>query len=310
MDIDAYNRIRSGGTGFIEMPRGLIAVWGREAVPFLDGLITNSVKKMLNGDQMLAAFSDAKGRLIGVVRVLRREDRYLFETEQATRDNVFQNLHRFTLAGDFFVEDLSEQYRYFEIFGELQGEPTGAFYRFQPMRRISGRSDVFISGDEADHFREKLAALDGILIDDQLYETLRIESGIPKYGVDMDEATIVPELGIEEMISYNKGCYIGQEIIARIHFRGHVAKQLTGFMSEPGAVATALTPGMELTSSDGKNAGRVTSVAYSPKLGRQIALGYVRYDYRLDEAELTAGDGNALVNRLPFDLSIHNSAPK
>ena len=69
---------------------------------------------------------------------------------------------------------------------------------------------------------------DAVAIDDETYETLRIESGIPKYGVDMDETTIVPELGLDGLISYNKGCYIGQEIIARIHFRGHVAKRLTG----------------------------------------------------------------------------------
>lgn len=95
-NIRPYPRRR---VGFYEQPRGLIAVWGKEAVPFLDGMLTNNVKKLADGDQMLAAFPSAQGRLIAVVRVLRQGDRYLFETEKATRGKVFQNLSRFTLAG-------------------------------------------------------------------------------------------------------------------------------------------------------------------------------------------------------------------
>ena len=117
----------------------------------------------------------------------------------------------------------------------------------------------------------------------------------------MDETTIVPELGIDGLISYHKGCYIGQEIIARIHFRGHVAKQLTGLiLSEPGAIATGFSPGGELSSSDGKNAGRITSVTFSPKLDRTIALAFVRYDYLASGTNLLAGDKPAAVTGLPF----------
>ena len=117
----------------------------------------------------------------------------------------------------------------------------------------------------------------------------------------MDETTIVPELGIDGLISYNKGCYIGQEIIARIHFRGHVAKQLTGLvLSEPGAVATGFLPDTEITTSDGKNAGRITSVTFSPKLDKTIALAFVRYDYLASGTELFLGDAIVTVADLPF----------
>ena len=133
-----------------------------------------------------------------------------------------------------------------------------------------------------------------------LQETLRIENGVPIYGIDMDETTIVPELGLDGLISYNKGCYIGQEIIARIHFRGHVAKRLTGLVSEPGAIATGFSPGAELTTKDGKNAGQITSVTFSPKLDKQIALAFVRYDYLSAGTELTAGESSVTVTDLPF----------
>src|SRR2546428_12226658 len=85
----------------------------------------------------------------------------------------------------------------------------------------------------AAEFRGFLSDENGCLpISGELYEVLRIENGIPLYGVDMDETTIVPELGLDGLVSYNKGCYIGQEIIARIHFRGHIAKKLTGLTFE------------------------------------------------------------------------------
>jgi folate-binding protein YgfZ len=290
-----YNLIRDGGTGFYETKRGLIAVWGSESVRFLDGLITNDLKTLEDGAQMPAAFPNAQGRLLAVVRVLRQGDRFLFETEDATREKLYQNLFRFTCAGDFFVEDLSERYRYVEVFGRVM--PAEGVVVFTS----ATSTGYFVESDAAEAFRSVLLSNGIVDISDDLHDTLRVESGIPKYGVDMDETTIIPELGIDGMISYNKGCYIGQEIIARIHFRGHVAKKLTGLvMSEPGAVATGFKSGVEVTTPDGKNAGRITSVAFSPKLGKYVTLAYVRYDYLADGTELVAGDAAATVSVLPF----------
>ncbi|MBK6748791.1 MAG: hypothetical protein IPG67_01920 [Acidobacteria bacterium] len=85
-DLEIYNHIRSGGTGSYEQKRGLIAVWGKEAIQFLDGLISNDMKTLVDGQIMLAAFPNAQGRLLAVVRVLRQGDRFLFETEETTRE--------------------------------------------------------------------------------------------------------------------------------------------------------------------------------------------------------------------------------
>jgi folate-binding protein YgfZ len=299
----AYDSIRNGGLGFYEQDRGLIAVWGKEAVQFLDGLITNDMKTLADGQQMLAAFPNAQGRLLAVVRVLRQGDRFLFETDGATREKLFQNLFRFTYAGDFLVEDLSLKYQSFEIFGELSGlgvaqDPA----KFEGVAfGGTGSSTVLIPTESADAFRESLTDAGGIVMSNETFETIRIENGVPKYGVDMDETTIVPELGLDGLISYTKGCYIGQEIIARIHFRGHVAKNLIGLvLSDPPAVAGGLTLEAELSSTDGKNAGRITSFTYSPRLGKSIALAFVRYDYLEPGTNLSAGNSTALVAKLPF----------
>ena len=110
-----YEKVRAGAPAFYENERGLIAVRGKEAVQFLNGLITNDVSKLEEDTMFTAAFPNAQGRLLAVVRVLKKDDKFLFETEAATHEKVFQNLFRFTYAGDFFVEDLSGSYAFFEI---------------------------------------------------------------------------------------------------------------------------------------------------------------------------------------------------
>jgi folate-binding protein YgfZ len=301
VNIDTYNLIHSGRAGFYQHDRGLIAVWGTEAEQFLDGLVTNSVKGLEDGDEMLAAFPDAKGRLIAVVSVRRRGDRFLFETEQATRDKVYQNLFKFTFAGDFFVEDLSEQYAFFEIFGpssDVYNPNASDVWPDTVVYRVDHGAAYFVPVGRADAFREFLMNDNGcIQIDDELYETVRIEAGIPKFGMDMDETTVVPELGIDGLISYNKGCYIGQEIIARIHFRGHVAKQLTGVVFADGPVGADEPLTLQ---AEGREAGRITSLTFSPRLDRTIALAYVRYEHLEPGTELTAGGKTAVVTKLPF----------
>ncbi len=300
-DLEKYNFISDGGAGFIEKPRGLIEVSGREAVQFLNGMITNDVAKLEDGARMIAAFPNAQGRLLAVVRVARRGDKFLFETEAATHEKVFQNLFRFTFAGDFFVEDLSEKYRCYSI--SDFGFRISDFEVLEFANRFG--KDVFVPVEAAEDFSNELKKRSAVEVSGELYEVLRIERGIPLYGVDMDETTIVPELGIDDLISYNKGCYIGQEIIARIYFRGHVAKQLTGLvLSEPPATAGGLNDAelknAELKSADDKNAGRITSTVFSPRLGKTIALAFVRYDYLAEGTELKAGDRTATVKNLPF----------
>ena len=288
-----YNHINTGGVAYYKPPRGLIAVHGGEAVQFLDGLITNDVKTLVDGGRMLAAFPDAKGRLIAVVRVARQGERYLIDTEEATHQKVYDNLFRFTTAGDFFVEDLSEEYSFIKVWDRSFIPITPPFIEFDTRKG----TEYFVHREDASDFVGELKYLDAVEVSDELFQTLRIEEGVPLYGVDMDETTIVPELGFDELISYTKGCYIGQEIIARIHFRGHVAKKLTGVVADEDA---SLVKDTELLAEDGKNAGRVASTTISPKLHRPIGLAYVRYDYLSEGTKLKAGETAVKVAKLPF----------
>ncbi|MDQ3712553.1 MAG: hypothetical protein M3388_10095 [Acidobacteriota bacterium] len=289
--LNNYKIVRENGIGFYERKRGLIEVSGKEAVQFLNGLITNDAAKLEENGQMLAAFPNAQGRLLAVVRVLRLGDKFLFETEAETYEKVLKNLQRFTFAGDFFVKDLSDNFQCFEITDSKFQISNPDFNEFQN----NFGKNVFVPKELAESFLSELKNKNAVEISDELYEILRIENGVPLYGVDADETTIVPELGIEDLVSYNKGCYIGQEIIARIHFRGHIAKQLTGLILE-----NETQTNDELKSLEGKNAGKITSVTFSPKLEKFIALAFVRYDYLAEGTELKVGEMTARVKHLPF----------
>ncbi len=290
----SYEIIRDGGIGFYQQKRGLLEVSGKEAVQFLNGLITNDVTKLEDGAQMSAAFPNVQGRLLAFVRVLRKGDRFLFETEEMTHEKVLNNLFRFTFAGDFFVEDLSENYGYFEVQGSKSEVQNLDFIVFESTVGF----DYFIPNETAKNFAEELKAQNAVEIADELYEVLRIENGIPKYGIDMDETTVVLETGLDEAVNFNKGCYIGQEIIARIHFRGHVAKKMTGLIFD--VENAEVKPNDEIKSLEGKNAGKITSVTFSPKLGKKIAIAYVRYDYLSENTELKINELTAKVKSLPF----------
>ncbi len=118
ISLKEYEQVRGNGAGFFEQKRGLIEVSGAEAVMFLNGLITNDVKTLLDNSWIFAAFPNAQGRLLAVVRVLRIEDKFIFDTEAETYEKVLQNLSRFTLAGDFKVNDLTERFLCLSVRGD------------------------------------------------------------------------------------------------------------------------------------------------------------------------------------------------
>lgn len=293
IDSKEYETFAANG-GYKELKRGLIEVSGREAVQFLNGLITNDIAKLADEAQLSAAFPNAQGRLLALVRITRRGDKFLFETEEDTRQKIYQNLFRFTYAGDFFVKDLSEDYSYFEVQSSKFKVQSSDFIAFQAVKG----ADYFVPKDTSENFRNDLWTSGAIEISDELYEILRVENGKPLYNIDIDETTIVPETGLPDVINYNKGCYIGQEIIARIHFRGHVAKRLTGLVFEDENVEIKLND--EIKYAEGKNAGRVTSIVFSPALRKNIALAYVRYDYLSEGTKLKVNEFPAVVKDLPF----------
>jgi folate-binding protein YgfZ len=325
-----YAAVRENGAGLLDLSsRGRMLVSGTEAVQFLNGLITNDMKTLAENHWMPAAFPNVQGRLIAAVRVIRLKDdetgkqpgpTFLLDTEAATHDAVLKNIERFTLAGDFHVTDITSQTALVSVQGKKSidvvrsvlgetaagMEPPGACVTNQvTVIRASHTGadgfDLFVQADQASSFWDACQAAGARPVGYEALETLRIEAGLPRYGVDMDETNVVTETGLDDAVSYTKGCYVGQEIIARIKYRGHVAKRLAGLLFEEDAKAEA---GATIKSTDGKEVGRITSVAYSPQLRRTIALGYLKFDYLATGTSvlINAGDQDfaAQVTELPF----------
>ncbi|HEV7891485.1 MAG TPA: hypothetical protein VGP08_12650, partial [Pyrinomonadaceae bacterium] len=282
-----YEAVRGGGAGVFDLSsRGRVEVSGGEAVQFLNGMLTNDVAKLEDGAWMHAAFPNPQGRLLASVRVLRRGGSFLFDTESATYERVLKYLERYTLAGDFRVRDLTGETamltvqgaRALEIVRAALGEETLSVERgrvstvrfkdadvtlLRATHTAEDGVDLLVGAADAQKLWDALTGAGAIPAGFDALEVLRVEAGLPRYGVDSSESNVVLEVVDEaEAVSYTKGCYTGQEIIARIHWRGHVAKRLAGIIfdcdAEPPADLSVRS------SAGGREVGRITSTAFSP----------------------------------------------
>ncbi len=288
---------------------------------FLNGLITNDMKTLAANRWMPAVFPTVQGRVIGTVRVIRGNDNsFLIDTETPSHDAVLKTISRFTMAGDFKVSDVTAETALLTVQGQLAGEVLEKVFetsgadipadgvsevRWQNLPATIIRAshtgengfDVQIDSSQKAELLQALETAGAQPISDDAFEVFRVEAGIARFGIDIDETNVVPETNLDDAISYTKGCYVGQEIIVRIKHRGHPAKKLTGLRFDSDA---ALEPGAVIRSTENQEIGRVTSAVISPRLG-SIGLGYVRYEYLAEGTRLVAGDGiDATVTALPF----------
>ena len=305
-----YEVVRDGGAGLIDLSssRGRIRVSGSEATMFLNGLITNDVKNLAQNRWMPAVFPTVQGRLIGAVRVIRgSEPSLLIDTETASHEAVVKTISRFTLAGDFKVADVTSETALLSLQGQGAVEIVQKVFEQDlsengvvettwqdvPVTIIRASHtpedgfDLFIDSSRKAELQQALEAEGAQPVGDDTFEILRVEAGIARYGIDMDETNVVPETNLDDAVSFTKGCYVGQEIIVRIKHRGHPAKKLTGLRFE---TDQQIEPGAIILSKENQEIGRVTSAVISPRLG-SIGLGYVRYEYLVEGTPVVVGDG-------------------
>ena len=319
-DLQGYGAVRAGGAGLIDLSaRGRLLVSGSEAAQFLNGLITNDMKTLELNSWMPAAFANVQGRLLAAVRVIRRDDGFVIDTENATGETVAKLLERFTFAGDFHLKDLADVMQFSiqghpaaEMLGRVLGADLSSLSRtavalvpwaneqitvIRSTHTAEDGFDLLLARAAGESLRDALLAAGAQALTGDVCEVLRIEAGLARYGVDMDESNVVTETNLEDAVSFNKGCYVGQEIIVRIKHRGHVAKKLTGIVFEKDST---IESGAKILSADEKEVGRVTSSTFSPQLDRTIALGYLKYDYLGPGTKVKAGESSGEVRDLPF----------
>ena len=284
--------------------RGKLALTGADAVEFLNGQVTNELAGLRPGEGRYAAFLTHKGKMLGDLRILVVSDgradagappELLLDTERAALQALFERtLERglLSLIGPRAGEVASAS--------ELaEDEHANASVSVDEVAALAVRTDVGIDllcdAEQTEALRARLVERGAQAVGGEAVECLRIESGRPRFGVDMDESTIPQEAGLNERaVSFTKGCYVGQETVARLHYRGKPNRHLRGLrLTAPAARGDALLLGE-------REVGRLGSVAVSPRLGA-IALALVRREAAPGHVVAVGTSGaTASVVELPF----------
>jgi folate-binding protein YgfZ len=283
--------------------RGKLALTGSEAKDFLHGQLTNDIESLEEGRGCYAAFLTHKGKMLGDLRVLDLGDELLLDTERVTLQELFNMIRRYKLGRDVELHKRTLELGLLSLIGP-QTETFGLQAEHDNRRdEIGGQPvvlvrtdvgvDVFVPAEGVDAVR---AALDLPEVSEEIAEIVRVEHGRPRYGAELDDGVIPQEAGLNERaVSFTKGCYVGQETVARLHYRGKPNRHLRGLrLSAPAA------PGAELQLGE-KVVGRLATVVESPVHG-PIALALVRREAAPgDTVAVADGTVTAQIVDLPFE---------
>ena len=299
--------------------RGKLALTGTERKSFLAGQVTNDIEGLTPGSGCYAAFLTHKGKMLGDLRVLDVEDgegegepELLLDTARATLQALFDLVRRFKIGYDVELHKRTVQRGLLSLIGPAARAVAGAEavpaeeHSHRP-GTIAGRAvrliatdagvDVLCEADATADVRTALLAAGATTVSEDAAEILRVESGRPRYGVDVDDSTIPQEAGLNaRAVSFTKGCYVGQETVARLFYRGKPNRHLRGLkLSEPVAAGAELRLGERVV-------GTLTSSLVSPTFG-PIALALVRREAVPGDTLEIAGGASAELVALPFVLS-------
>jgi folate-binding protein YgfZ len=259
------------------------AVWrlaGADRVRYLNGQVTNDMRRVRPDAALQACVTTAKGRLCGVIFVSSAPDFLRIDAEAELRESLAARFERYIIADDAVLEDVTGEECLFHLIAPVASAtpamapaaPPGVIVRAASRFGRAG-FDFIAPAAERDALLEALAA-HAVLVPPALAECLRIEAGVPRWGVELNEETLPPEAALDEAaIDYHKGCYIGQEVISRIKSVGHVNRQLAGFTAA-GPLSAGMT--LHLEADPEKSAGEITSAAWSFGLESWAALGYLK----------------------------------
>lgn len=248
---------------------------GLDRLRFLNGQITNDIREATEQEAIEACVLNAKGKIDAHLFLSSSDDAYLLDGERELRETLPARLDRYIIADDVEIEDVTEQFGIFHVLNSAASNLPNEWKVIRARRFAQTGWDVWCAAAERENVREFLASRFSAR-DGKCAEILRIESGLPRWGRELTNEIIPVEANLEERcIDYEKGCYIGQEVISRMKMAGQTNKRLCGLISTDGG---ALTPGMRLAtiSETSREAGWVTSVADSARLQKQIALGFVK----------------------------------
>jgi folate-binding protein YgfZ len=314
--IDQYAAARQSAVMFDRTSEGKIVLTGADRRSFLHALLTNDIVNLTKGTGAYAAYLTPQGRMISDMRVLETGDRVVLGVDPGVASAVAARLDALIFSEDVQVEDLTRDLDLIGVHGPLAAavieRATGVSVSHLGSQYDNLSSppftivredalavpgfDIYVQRSEGSALRSRLAAAGASPADEAVYETLRIEAGRPRFGVDMTPDTIPLEAGIENRaVSFTKGCYVGQEVIIRVMHRGHgrVARRLVRLVLRDAVVPSR---GDRIFAGD-REVGEITSAVDSPNARAPLALGYVHRDYVSPGTELIVNGSQARVDQ-------------
>jgi folate-binding protein YgfZ len=291
MTTPGYTELLHGAALLDLSARGRIRVTGDDRARLLHAMTTNHIQQMQPGEGLYAFFLSAQGRILADAYILCFDDHFLLDTEPQTREPLFQHLDRYIIADDVTLEDITPETYCLGLEGPKSAEAAQAAAMPAPNHRcahidwggasvasiaMTSEHGVRIYGPLArrEEVEQALEAAGAVAASAEDAEAARIHNFRPRYGHDITDSSLPQETQQTHAIHFQKGCYLGQEIVERIRSRGHVNKTLMGFRLEGDAVPAA---GAALFAG-GKEAGEVTSAAPSPE-GKVFGIAMVRVPY-------------------------------
>jgi folate-binding protein YgfZ len=311
--MSAYEAARKGLAFRRRHERGVIRATGGDRLEWLNGLLTNDLKPLEGGGACYAAWLTPQGRMITDLVVVETGSETWLDVPAPLASTLSARLDGMIFTEDVRVADASRELTSVGLYGP----GAGSYFASQGPASIARSDDgaivwtdattasgltgahAYLSPARAAGLEEALAHGGGTPLDDDTATVLRVEAGVPTFLVDMSDDTIPLEAGLDAALSHTKGCYVGQEIIVRIRDRAHgrVARRLMGLSIEADVAPRA----PQLVTSDGRQAGRLTSAVTSPALGRPIALATLLREFTEPGTRVMLEDGaTAVVTSLPF----------
>jgi folate-binding protein YgfZ len=309
VELDAQYRQLREECGLLERERGAIDVLGPDGAEYLQGQLTNDVEALGVGEGQYAALLDRKGHMQTDLRVLRvGEDAILLDTEPGTKDAALRHLTMYSIGRDVQVGDATAERAFISLIGpraaEIAGTPPLPEFANEATKLASvdvvavgtrEGIDILFPAVERERVIPALTDAGAVEVSPEAVEILRVEAGVPRFGAEMDAGTMPAEASIvDDAVSFTKGCYIGQETVARLHYKGKPNKHLRGLR-----LSAAAAPGAALRLGD-KDVGTLGGAVVSPAHG-PIGLAIVRREAE-PGTEITVGEDGvtAEVVALPF----------
>jgi tRNA-modifying protein YgfZ len=265
--------------------RTKLKITGSDRVRFLNGQISNDARKASPSSAIAAAVLDAKGKMNGLLFLSQGVDCFFADADSELRQKLPSRLERYIIADDVAVEDVTSQFSIFHTLRTPSPTVLQSCRVVQANRFAAAGWDVWVAMEKREEIFASLLA-ENLFCDDPCMEIFRIEQGVPRWTRELTEEILPVEANLETIaIDYAKGCYVGQEVISRMKMSGQRNKKICGFVS---VYDTPLEAGMRIRPVGGdKEVGWVTSAVYSKRLGKEIALGYLKRPffgpgYRLD----------------------------